>query len=188
MALRGSIDGDVTQPIRRVEDVEYWRKRAGWFDDDASMKDYNRGVYDSYFSIDDDDSSGGYSGNKKELLKSVAQFVGVFIALAFLILIIRSVTGAGTEKSTTREARISSRRSKSKSRSESRSGRSGRSKSRSRRSSRSRSRARSSGDYELMDDKSSKSRSSRSRSRSKVRSSRSKSRSRQEPQQQEMLV
>eukprot|EP00559_Dactyliosolen_fragilissimus_P007386 CAMPEP_0184871110 /NCGR_PEP_ID=MMETSP0580-20130426/39947_1 /TAXON_ID=1118495 /ORGANISM="Dactyliosolen fragilissimus" /LENGTH=186 /DNA_ID=CAMNT_0027373619 /DNA_START=88 /DNA_END=649 /DNA_ORIENTATION=+ len=93
MALRGSIDGDVTQPIRRVEDVEYWRKRAGWFDDDASMKDYNRGVYDSYFSIDDDDSSGGYSGNKKELLKSVAQFVGVFIALAFLILIIGQSPG-----------------------------------------------------------------------------------------------
>ena len=52
---------------RRAEDVDYWRKRAGWFDDDAAMRDYNDGVYDAYYQLDDDrtkKSGGGGNRNR----------------------------------------------------------------------------------------------------------------------------
>jgi hypothetical protein len=52
---------------RRLEDVAYWRKRAGWFDDDVSMQKYNNGVSSTYYELGDDDrkgSSGVCSGAK----------------------------------------------------------------------------------------------------------------------------
>ena len=41
--------------LRRLEDIEYWRKRAGWYDDEVSMKEFNNGVYDTYYQLDDDE-------------------------------------------------------------------------------------------------------------------------------------
>ena len=60
--LRGSIgnnnhiiidDNDSDRHHRRLdEDVDYWRKRAGWADDDETMKNYNQGVYNTYYNGD----------------------------------------------------------------------------------------------------------------------------------------
>ena len=214
-ALRRHFEGNSKQyNVRKLEDVDKWRKRAGWFDDDESMAEYNKGVYNSYYSIDDDFVSSRSSKSKSsnsnfglfktdDILTALAQITGALLGLMILVMLIRAITRGSAKKKRSRNGREerepSRTRSKSKSRSESRSRRS-RSKSVSRsRSSRSRSRARrakdtesSDGDYQLMDDgRSSKSRSSRSRSRnsrsrsrSKARSSRSKSRSRRE----ELLV
>mmetsp|Transcript_44421 Transcript_44421/g.107454 ORF Transcript_44421/g.107454 Transcript_44421/m.107454 type:complete len:213 (-) Transcript_44421:2373-3011(-) len=46
---------------RRVEQVDYWKQRAGWFDDDYSMKEYNNGVYDTYYTGNGGSSSGSSS-------------------------------------------------------------------------------------------------------------------------------
>ena len=50
---------------RNLEDVDYWMKRAGWFDDDAAMTAYNQGVQDNYYSVDDDGSGGTSSSSGK---------------------------------------------------------------------------------------------------------------------------
>ena len=52
--LRQAQENVYTGQDRRLEDVDYWRKRAGWFDDDEAMKAYNEGVYDTFYSTDDD--------------------------------------------------------------------------------------------------------------------------------------
>jgi len=185
-------DVNTGQIQRRLEDeVNYWRNKAGWYDDDVSMKEYNSGVYSSFYSMDDDGSSSGSSGGGggfisgiDDMLTTGAQILGALFGLAIIIMLIRAVSRRGSsKKKKSREDRSS--RSKKSSRSSSRHRSSSRSRSKSR-SSRSRSRARRSGgddDYELMEDgRSTRSeKSSRSRSRSKARS---KSRSRRE----EMLV
>lgn len=157
---------------RRVEDVKYWRQRAGWFDDDEKMKEYNNGVYDTYYQIDDDQGGHRSGGRRRhsDMVKTGLKVVCVLVALVLCTLMFRAIM-----------RRVGSSK-KEKKRSDSRS-RSGRSKSRSR----SRSRSRKTGsDYNLMDDdgdaKSSRSkrstRSSRSKSKSKRSSSRSRSRNR----------
>ena len=53
---------------RRLEDVDYWRKRAGWADDDETMKSYNQGVYNTYYMGDNANAingSGGRGNNSK---------------------------------------------------------------------------------------------------------------------------
>lgn len=206
MTVRGSLKNDnffelspeeERQPMashlkgRELEDVDYWRKRAGWFDDDTSMKDYNTGVYSSYYSADDDKSS-STKASRKSIFSSFSApasgtlfkvGMGIFAAIVVLMVIriiaqrsSRHKSSKSSSRSLSRSRRRGesrSRRSNSRSRSKSRT-RSSRSKSRSRRSDMS------DGNYELMSDdgeKSRKSRSSRSRSKSKSRSSRSKSRS-----------
>lgn len=165
---------------RREEDVDYWRQRAGWFDDDVSMTEFNQGVYDSYYGIDDDGyASGGSNGsgnggsgtsaNQATFLKVAA----VLVALGIAILLYRAV-----QRRTANNESLKKRRDKSRSRSKSRSGgsRSSRSRSRSKKSS-----DKKSSDYALMDDgeRSRKSnRSSRSRSRSKRSKGKGRSRSR----------
>lgn len=153
---------------RRVEDVEYWRKRAGWFDDDKAMKDYNNGVYDAYYQAGDDDSPGSIVnfGENSEMAKTSLKVLSVVAALGLCILMLRAII-----------KRLGSDKKKDKKRSDSK----GRSASKSR-SGRSRSRSRSRRDkdgsnYELMDDDKSESKRSRS-SRSKSRGRRSRSRSR----------
>lgn len=174
------------QPHRRAEDVDYWRKRAGWFDDDAAMKDYNVGVYDAYYQLDDDQTkkSGG-SGNRhrggglsnSDLASNAIKALAVLIALGLCFLLFRVISrrwGEGKEKKKKR----SSSRDRSKSRS--------RSRSRSRKD-------RGDAGYDLMEDgdattgedgeaKSSRSRRSSSRSKNRSRSrARSSSKSRKEP-------
>jgi hypothetical protein len=154
---------------RRTEDVDYWRKRAGWFDDDQAMKDYNNGVYDTYYQLDDDkprSSGGGRLGGaaNSEMAKNAIKVLSVVVALGLCFLMFRVISRRLTEGKKEKK-----KRSSSTSRGE-------RSKSRSR--SRSRSRK---GDYDLMSDdddgKSNRSKNS-NRSRSKSRRSRSRSKSR----------
>lgn len=187
---------------RSLEDVDYWRKRAGWFDDDQAMKDYNTGVHSTYYSADDDMTpSNGKSGLGPALFGSLSSGLLVKISLGiagvvFLFMIIRAMSIRSSTRQRTSSKKTSSRSMSRSRRSESRSRRSSsRSRSKSKpRSSRSKSRTRrregSDGDYELMSDdgeKSRRSRSTRSRSKSKTRrSSRSKSRTR--PNREEMLV
>ena len=177
---------------RRLDDVDYWRKRAGWFDDDVSMKEFNSGVYDTYYEVDDDahgHSSGGSSGGGGMSGFASSNGLGTFLkigsavlAVAFAILIFRALNRRSSSSSRKKDSKHHSS-SDTKSRSHSRS-RSSRSRSRSRRAS---------SNYELMDEKSEarSKRSSRSRSRSrkhsKGRKSRSRSKSRREPKK-EVLV
>ena len=47
-----------------TDDVDYWRSRAGWADDDESMKSYNQGVYNTYYM--GDDGAGGSTSNNSQ--------------------------------------------------------------------------------------------------------------------------
>jgi hypothetical protein len=180
---------------RRTEEIDYWRKRAGWFDDDVSMREFNSGVYDTYYQLDDDkvERGGGRGGNgKRQRLGTLLKVVLALVVLGLCLFLFRAITRriAPTKKQS-KEGKSSKGRSESKSRSgrsSSSRSRSGRSASGRSRSGRSRSRSRktsSSSNYELMDDKtdtqsrkSSRSRSRSRRSRSRSSRTRSKSKSR----------
>lgn len=184
---------------RRVEEIDYWRKRAGWFDDDVSMREFNNGVYDTYYQIDDDAAieyggkkkTSGVGGNHKGL-NTFLKVASALLALALCLLVFRAITRrASPAKKQSKDGKSSKSRSESKSRSgrsSSSRSRSGRSTSGRSRSGRSRSRSRkssSASNYELMDDKtdaqsrkSSRSRSRSRRSRSRSSRTRSKSKSR----------
>jgi hypothetical protein len=152
---------------RRAEDVEYWRQRSGWFDDDETMKKYNSGVYDSYYQPDDDrrHSGRGIYGGHKALVQNTLKVLSVLVALGLCVLMCRAIM-----------RRLGSEKKKDKKRSDSKT-RSGSSK----RGTRSRSRSRSrKGEYDLMDDEENKSRNSKRSSRSKSKTRRS-SRSRSRP-------
>lgn len=176
---------------RRTEDIDYWRKRAGWFDDDQSMKDFNNGVYDTYYQIDDDQAlksgsgkssskaSAGGSGKQKGL-NSFLKIASGLLALAICLLIFRAITRkVAPVKKMSKDGKSTKSRSESKSRSgrsSSSRSRSGRSTSGRSRSGRSRSRSRkssSASNYELMDDKTETQSRKSTRSRSRSRRSRS---------------
>jgi hypothetical protein len=162
------------------------------------MREFNNGVYDTYYQIDDDqtvDKSKGKGSRVSAKNRGLTNFLKVacgLLALAVCLLLCRAITRrVAPTKKTSKDGKSSKSRSESKSRSgrssssRSRSGRStggrsrsGRSRSRSRKSS-------SASNYELMDDKTdaqsrkstrSRSRSRRSRSRSSRTRSKSKSR------------
>lgn len=157
---------------RRVEDVEYWRQRAGWFDDDAAMKDYNNGVYDTYFhgegSGNNGDGTNVFNGaNGSTIATNTVKILVVGLCAIMLIYMAKvfcNRMGGGSSGKKEKKRSSSSTRSRSKSRSKSRS--------------RSRSRKRSSGDYKIMDDERSRRTSRSSRSKSRSRRSRSRSRAR----------
>ncbi|CAB9521415.1 expressed unknown protein [Seminavis robusta] len=180
---------------RRAEEIDYWRKRAGWFDDDVSMREFNNGVYDTYYQIDDDavlESGGQKGGGKRQGLGTFLKVASALLALIVFLLLFRAITRRiAPAKKSSKDGKSSKSRSESKSRSgrsSSSRSRSGRSTSGRSRSGRSRSRSRkssSSSNYELMDDKtdaqsrkSSRSRSRSRRSRSRSSRTRSKSKSR----------
>jgi hypothetical protein len=152
---------------RRTEDVDYWRKRSGWFDDDRAMKDYNDGVYDTYYQLDDDRSrshrSGGITGGaNSDLINTCIKVLAVVVALALCFLMFRILNRRlGSEK-------------KEKKRRSSSTGRSGE-----RSSSRPRSRSRSrKGEYDLMSEDTDNDGKSRGSNRSRSKSGRSRSRTR----------
>lgn len=156
-------------PRRRTEDVEYWRKRAGWFDDDIRMGEYNNGVYDTFYQIDDDGSGqgsmfGGGSGSRNELKALAIKVAAVAICLVLCILMFRIITRRLGDSKKDKKKKKSSSASRSRSKSRSRS--------------RSRARKKGDGDYDLLNDDGEKSRRSTRSSRSKSRSRRSRSRSR----------
>lgn len=151
---------------RRAEDVDYWRKRSGWFDDDKAMKDYNDGVYDTYYQLDDDRShsrSGGFSGAaNSDLVKNSIKVLAVVITLCLCFLMFRLINRRlGTEKKEKKKRAPSTTRSGERSSSRTRS------RSRSRRS-----------EYDLMPDDAEIDGKSRSSNRSRSKSGRSRSRTR----------
>ncbi|KAL7466929.1 hypothetical protein ACHAXS_007200 [Conticribra weissflogii] len=186
---------------RRLEDVDYWRKRAGWADDDETMKSYNQGVYNTYYVGDDaTNGSGSSSGNsggrigsraKSSMTGSTGLIIGLTASVLFMIFLFKCCSTP--EKP--RKSRSSSAKTRDSSRSlrDKHADRRSRSRSRARSKSRTRSKSRrrekerdddGGSDYKLMDgdgegdDQSKRSKkSSRSRSRSKGRS---KSRSRED--------
>jgi hypothetical protein len=156
---------------RRNEDVDYWRHRSGWFDDDQAMRDYNNGVYDAYYQPDGENqkgaSGGRLSATNLDVKKIVIRSLVALFLLGICIFMYRLVSrrfGGSTDDSKEKRKRSSSReRSGSRSRS--------------------RSRSRKGGDYDLMsedeDGKSSRSKGShRSRSKSGRSASRTRTRSR----------
>ena len=101
-----------------TEDVDYWRKRAGWFDDDQAMKDYNDAInemYSEFYQPDIDRSyarSGGFSGAvNPDLVENIIKVLAVVVAicLCFLMLYILINRGLGTEKEKKKRAPTSSR-------------------------------------------------------------------------------
>eukprot|EP00555_Chaetoceros_dichaeta_P000031 CAMPEP_0198277786 /NCGR_PEP_ID=MMETSP1447-20131203/66037_1 /TAXON_ID=420782 /ORGANISM="Chaetoceros dichaeta, Strain CCMP1751" /LENGTH=224 /DNA_ID=CAMNT_0043972839 /DNA_START=236 /DNA_END=910 /DNA_ORIENTATION=+ len=183
---------------RKLEDVEYWRQKSGWYDDDTSMMDYNSGVYSTNYAIDDDysddnssSSSSGGMGLDSDILHTALTICGALVGMVVLIMLVRAVTrgsarrnSADGDHSTNRSKRGTNRRrsasrTRSKSRTRSRSSR------RTKESGDGASAAVEDGNYELMEEN--KSQGSRHRSRSKGRS-RSKSRTRQSSRREEMLV
>ena len=169
-----------TNQLRRIEDVEYWRQRAGWFNDDVAMRDFNDGAYESFYGGSGGGGDGGGGGGgggglatESTIFKNTIKIVSIIVALGLSILMFRAIMRRMSSDS-------SSSNKKEKKRSESK-GRSG-----SVKRSRSRSRSRK-GDYDLMKDdednksrrssRSKSSRRSRSRSRHDAKRSRSKGRS-----------
>ena len=169
---------------RRTEDIDYWRKRAGWFDDDVSMKEFNQGVSDTYYNLDDDGAahrgksastaSRGRVSSGSQGLNTFLKIGAAVVAVAFAILLFRALSRRTSKKKVgTSKSSFSVKNSRSRSRSRARS------------SSRSRRATTPSTNYELMDEKSdtrsrksSRSRSRSRRSSSKNRKSRSRSKSR----------
>jgi hypothetical protein len=155
--------------VRRAEEADYWRKRAGWFDDDASMKDYNNGVYDAYYQVDDDGSgskrnaaASAEGGDNAEMVKLGLKVGSVVVALSLCVIMYRAIARRMTGekksggRSASRDRRSASRSRKGeddydlmdsndddKSRKSSRSKSKGRSRSKGRSASRTRSRSRS---------------------------------------------
>lgn len=176
---------------RKLEDVEYWRKRSGWYDDDESMREYNSGVYNSYYSIDDDQISGSSSSSAEggfgidaELLKTAGQICGALVGIVVLVMLIRAITrGSARRKKGDAAASSSTRNKRGRRRSSSRTRSKSRTRSRSSRRAKEGSGGATDENYELMDDN----KTPRPRSRSKARS-RSKSRSRPSSRREEMLV
>jgi hypothetical protein len=186
----GEIKGGLRIPRQQQnrvldEELEYWRKRAGWFDDDVTMQEYNNGVSATFYDIDDDVTprgSGRHNNGMGSHGKLIINIAAIVISISIAVLVYRFLT---SRRSSPKVAPASTEKKRSSSTSKDDRGRRSRSKSVSgrSRSSRSKSRSRSDKDYVLMEDdtasrKSSRSRSSRrSRSRSGRKSSRSKSRS-----------
>jgi len=178
LSSRGSRqNADLTKAGRKLEDADYWRKQAGWYDDDYRMKQYNENAQShrtgGLYNGDDDrvkSHGGGSSGiadTASMLAWNLLGIVIVLITLASIILIARAIKRK-LEKSSSKEEDAEKSRRSSRSRSKSRS--------------RSRSSAKNGelSDYHLMDDKDKHGSRSKSHHRSKSgsRGSRSRSRSR----------
>lgn len=145
---------------RTLEDVDYWRKASGWFDDDESMKAYNSGVYQSNYNVDDD-SSGGSLTLESLVLRSTTQIFGAIIVVIILAFFLRAITNGLTRRDESDETsgysekkRNSRRLSRHRRRSSSR-GRSknkNRSRSRSKSKSKSESNSKTADSYAIMED------------------------------------
>ncbi len=184
------VDEEYFRKLSRGDDdvnVDYWRSRAGWADDDASMIQYNQGVYNSMR-----DGGNGYNGSSSASMTAKAKaatdrpfvFMGALAAVLFCLFMICccNVSKKGGKKSAPKKKKSAAKTKDSSRELRDKHGE---------RRSRSRSRARASekkvsDDYQLMDggdeedNKSSKRRdrdgrsvrsSSRSRARSTERSS-----------------
>jgi hypothetical protein len=160
---------------RRTDEIDYWRKKAGWYDDDVAMQQYNNGQDYSGNGTSTNsggDKNGSYnrsgsSGGISMKLKFIAATISIVIAvIVFQHLSKRSrrKKASSAASGVSRVSRVS--RSTSRSRTRSRSG--------------SRTRRPPADDYHRMDDKKeprTKSKEPRTQSDDRTaRSSRSKSR------------
>lgn len=152
---------------RRTEDVDYWRKQAGWIDDDVAASNYNP------YSSAGGSGSGGGSNSKGLGLVLFFKIGAVILSLVFSVLLFRALNrrSSSSRKSSSSTTKSAENRSRPQSRS-----RTSRSRSRSRRHTTSVT------TYDLMDDNRSggSKRSSRSRSRSRRSKSQFKSSSTKE--------
>lgn len=158
---------------RRLEDVTYWRKKAGWYDDDASMKNYNSKAQNNRFFSSDDEAGNSVAKASETLLWNAIGVVVILVSVAFMFFIARAITRKLTAKSKIRESSGEKETEKSSS------GRSHRSRtSRARSRSRSRAADESAGttEYRLMEGESDRRERRKDRSSSRARSSRSSSR------------
>mmetsp|Transcript_8065 Transcript_8065/g.10110 ORF Transcript_8065/g.10110 Transcript_8065/m.10110 type:complete len:274 (-) Transcript_8065:320-1141(-) len=182
---------------RSLEDVDYWRHRAGWYDDAVDIIDDIYSAGDDYAELEQN------PGGLENFLGGdiTADIIGItvaFLCLAVLVIVVRTIrrksreSGSGEKsRSSNRSRSASSKRGRAssnkslssdkRSRSRARSvGRESRSRSKSRglereRSSRSKSRGRretSENDYSLMEEGGSSKKSSRPRSKSRSSSRR----------------
>lgn len=189
---------------RRLEDanVDYWRQRAGWSDDDETMKAYNQGVYNTYYMGDDATIDGTGSGTSAKstagkALDHIGWILGLASTVIFLMMLVKCCssvrpksdrkgrTSSVKSRDSSRSIRDKHGERRSRSRSRAASGRS-RSKSRARSKSHSTKKRDNGGegtsstaDYKLMDDDSENKsrRSTKSGSSRRTDSSRSRSRS-----------
>lgn len=101
-----------------TDDVDYWRSRAGWADDDESMKSYNQGVYNTYY-MGDDGAGGSTSNNNSSAGKKALDHLGWILGLAstviFLVMLVKCCSSAPSQSS--RKGRTSSVKSRDSSRS-----------------------------------------------------------------------
>lgn len=86
--------------------VDYWRSRAGWADDDASMLQYNQGVYNSMRSGNGNNGSSSESMTAKakaelDAAKHSFVFMGVLAAVLFCLFMMCccNVSKKGDQKS-----------------------------------------------------------------------------------------
>jgi hypothetical protein len=116
------------QSRRRNEDVDYWKQRAGWFDDDQAMQDYNNGVNDANVQLDDNDdkekgSRGGgqLSSTYLDVTTVVIRSLVILILLGICILLYRAIVSrpfSGSTQESEQNRQLSSReRSESRERS-----------------------------------------------------------------------
>merc|ERR1712238_583612 len=111
------------------EEIDYWRKRAGWFDDDVSMREFNNGVYDVSYQIDDDGVNGTGGGSKGGVgrdgkgLATFLKVASVLVAIAVVILLYRAISRRLSSSKSKNKKNSSNKSSKSRSDSKSRSGR-----------------------------------------------------------------
>jgi hypothetical protein len=176
---------------RRTEqaqsDYEAWRKQAGWYDDDVSMTEYNNGVYDTYYQLDDDagrkKSGTSVVETESKGLSTFLKVGAIVVAVAVATLLYRALAGRRSSSRDRASTKKGSADTKSRSRSKSASrSRSSRSRSRSRRPGAAAAPGATGANYELMDEKSEarsrKSSRSRSRGRKGTNPSRSRSKNR----------
>ena len=117
---------------RHLEDVSYWRKRAGWYDDDTSMKNYNENAQSHRYGDDDyvDSDSGSFysswfgGGGNNMILWNLAGVLIILFSCTAMFCIARAIKrklGSASNPSKDKDKdRLKSSPSKSRSRSTSR--------------------------------------------------------------------
>lgn len=159
---RGMLNNLNGEPQRRLEEVAYWRKRAGWYDDAVDPSDDFVPSSSSSNGSSTRSSSFGSAGQHS----LIAKIVGGVALFVVMVVLAKQFAGIGGSRSETDRGRKSSS-SKSRSRSKSRTRDTGSSRSRSRSKarnndgmkrsrSRSRSKKRVTDEYNLMEENSSK--------------------------------
>jgi hypothetical protein len=174
MTVQFSLRGGGRQLSDSTEsEVDYWRKRAGWADDDATMTEYNNGVYTHMYGYGDDgvvsssssssssssnssSSSSSWTKTAKEHIAHSTIFLGALASLLLCLFLFRCCCVASKVEKKEKIKKATKSKDKVVEHLEDKHGerRRSRSKSQARSKSRTRSKARStvSDEYQLMED------------------------------------